>query len=189
MRIFKFITVVAAIGLSSMCIGANGCSADSTEHEAVDEQQSLYVRNQPIPRFPWSLERHLLIQLYQTRNQAVTTYSYVINQYTGRISWSCQSLGFPIPATTQLTNPQRVASQNAVIPQPEPNGVFAPPDTNGTWVMCAGEGGSLEPAYIEEHVLTFTRPMEEHDGRLVPVEGQHSTVSINPAQGGTVTTR
>lgn len=185
----RFPTLLTAL-LASMCIGANGCqSADSAEHATVDSQQSVYVRNQPIPTFQWSLERHLLVQLYQARNQSVTTYSYVINQFNGSIMWSCTSLGFPIPATTQLTNPQRVANQNAVIPQPEPNGVFAPPDTNGTWVLCAGDDGNLEPVYIEEHVRTFTRPMEEHDGRLVPVSGQRSTVTINPQRGGTVTTR
>ena len=123
----RFPTLLTAL-LASMCIGANGCqSADSAEHDTVNSQQSVYVRNQPIPTFQWSLERHLLVQLYQARNQSVTTYSYVINQFNGSIMWSCTSLGFPIPATTQLTNPQRVANQNAVIPQPEPNGVFAPP--------------------------------------------------------------
>ena len=174
--------------LASMFV-AGRCDADAVEHETVDNQQSTYVRNQPLPTFPWSLERHLLIQLYQARNQSVTTYSYVINQFNGTIMWSCTSLGFPIPATTQLTNPQRVVYQSAVIPQPEPNGVFAPPDTEGTWVLCASEGGNLEPVYIEEHVRTFTRPMEERNGRLVPVEGQRSTVIINPAHGGTVTIR
>lgn len=186
--------ILMALGfvLLSLCMAADGggCSnADSTEHDAVDQQQSLYVRNQPVPTFQWSLERHLMVQLYQARNRQVTTYSYIVNQFTGRISWSCTSLGFPIPATTQLTNPQRVAYQNAVIPQPEPNGVFSPPDTAGTWVMCTGEDGNIEPVYIEEHVRTYSRPMEERDGRLVPIEGQRSTITINPRQGGSVTTQ
>jgi hypothetical protein len=184
----RFPTLITA-ALASMCIGAKGCDADSAEHDTVDAQQSLYVRNQPIPTFQWSLERHLLVQLYQARNQSVTTYSYVVNQFNGSIMWSCTSLGFPIPATTQLTNPMRYVYQGATIPQAEPNGVFAPPSTAGTWVLCAGDDGNLEPVYIEEHVRTFTRPMEEHDGRLVPVAGQRSTVTINPQRGGTVTTR
>lgn len=186
----RFPTLIV-VALASMCIGARGCadSSDSAEHDSVDAQQSLYVRNQPVPTFQWSLERHLLVQLYQARNQSVTTYSYVVNQYNGSIMWSCTSLGFPIPATTQLTNPMRYVYQGATIPQAEPNGVFAPPDTDGTWVLCAGDDGNLEPVYIEEHVRTFTRPMEEHDGRLVPVAGQRSTVTINPRRGGTVTAR
>lgn len=169
------------------CIAADGCEdADRAESNTVNAQQEVYRRNQPVPTFQWSLERHLMIQLYQARNTTATTYSYVVNQYTGRISWSCTSLGFPIPATTQLTNPEQYAYQGATLPQAEPNGLFAPPSTNGTWVLCTGEGGLLEPVYVEEHVRTFTRPMEEHDGRLVPVGGQRSTITLNPQRGGTL---
>jgi hypothetical protein len=39
--------------------------------------------------FDWSLERHLLTELYKVRNNAVATYSYVRNQYTGKILSCC----------------------------------------------------------------------------------------------------
>jgi hypothetical protein len=182
MKTRSFWTIPVMV-LFALCMGEQGCdSADDREHETVDRQQEAYRQSQPVPTFDWSLERHLMIQLYQARNRNVTTYSYVINQYNGSISWSCTSMGFPVPATTQLTNPMRVAYQGATIPQAEPNGLFAPPDTSGTWVMCVGDDGNIEPVYIEEHVRTYTRPMEEHDGHLVPTPGQRSTLTLNPSR-------
>ena len=71
------------------------------------------------------------------------------------------------------------------LPQAEPNGVFAPPDTEGTWVICVGPQGP-EPVYVEENVRTFTRPMVERDGELVPQDGAQSTVRMNAARGGQV---
>lgn len=53
-------------------------------------------------------------------------------------------------------------------------------------MLCTGDHGNLEPVYVEEHVRTYTRPMEEHDGELVPVAGAASTLNINPRQGGTL---
>jgi hypothetical protein len=102
-----------------------------------------------------------MVQLHQARNRGAITYSYVINPSDGAIMWSCTSRGFP-------TSVQ---------------------GSSGTWVLCVGDDGNLEPAYIEEHVRTFTRPMEDQEGRLVPVAGQRSTVAISPRRGGNVTTR
>ena len=108
---------------------------------------------------------------------------------TRRISWRCNSLGFPFAATTQLTNPEQITVSRGgtplPLPQAEPNGVFAPPDTEGTWVICAGPQGP-EPVYIEENVRTYTRPMIERDGELVPQPGGTSTVTMSAARGGQV---
>ena len=193
MKMPNFLRVLVAVPFI-LCMGmrgGNGCdgdrSADAQEHNVVDNQQQLYARNQRVPEYQWSLERHLMIQLYNARNQALTTYSYVINQYNGTISWSCTSLGFPFSAATQLTNPMRTVEgvtqgEFVTIPQPEPNGIYSPSSSEGTWVMCAGEDGNVEPVYIEERVRTYTRPMEEHEGRLVPVASGHPSITLDPRQ-------
>lgn len=173
--------------LLTLCACAD--SAALRESSEVNSQQARYATSQPVPRFDWSLERHLLIQLYQVRNRAVATYTYVVNPMTGRISWRCNSLGFPFAATTQLTNPEQVvstASGRLTLPQAEPNGVFAPPDTEGTWVICTGPQGP-EPVYVEENVRTFTRPMIERDGELVPQPDATSSVRMSAERGSGVT--
>jgi hypothetical protein len=167
-----------------LCMGASdaGCNeSDSHESSDVEKQQLVYVKTQPPPWFDWSFERHLMIELYKARNQAVHTYSYVVSQYTGKILASCPSLGFPIPATTQLTNPNKWVAQGATLPQAEPNGMYSPPMTHATWVMCLGPDGKVEPAYWESDVMTFSRPMKEVNGTLVPDAG-NASISIDPTR-------
>jgi len=172
---------LALIGLLSA-----GCwdNSDLQERSSVERQQDLYLKSQPTPFFDWSFERHLMIKLYEARNNAVTTYSYLQSPYTGKIMSSCPSLGYPIPATTQLTNPEKASRSGGgeviVLPQAEPSGLYSPPSTSATWVMCVGPDGNVEPVYWESNVQTYPRPMKEVDGQLVPVEGQAASISINP---------
>ena len=124
-----------------------------------------------------------MIQLYTARNKAATTYTYMFNPYNGKLVLVCASLGFPIPATTQLTNPIKLSGYNTsvALPQAEPNGLYSPPSTHGTWVMCMGQGGQVEPAYIEQDVLAFTRPMQgEAVQAIVPQEGGKPSITLNP---------
>ncbi len=175
------------------CMGNSGCdeSPDQTatkkEANIVAQQQQIYVNTQPPPVFDWSLERHLMTELYKARNNAVATYSYVRNQYTGKILSSCPSIGFPISAGSQLTNPSVAewhygqGSASAVLPQPEPNGLFSPSTSRGTYVMCLNKDGKVEPRYYEEDVEAFVTPMREQDGQLVPVEGAKASITIDPS--------
>lgn len=173
---------LAASFVFAMCMGNTGCDADSSEHSAVDSQQSIYVSNQPIPTFQWSLERHLLVQLYQARNQSVATYSYVVNQYTGRIQWRCTSLGFPIPATTQLTNPMRVAYQNAVIPQPEPNGVYAPRQPRERGCCARATTATWSPCTWRSTCARTPAPWRSTTANWCPSRARHPPSTSTPAR-------
>jgi hypothetical protein len=186
--------VLLSMPVVALCCMADSCDtnvpATSVKQEAnvVEKQQSIYVNTQPVPVFDWSLERHLMTELYKARNNAVATYTYVRNQYTGKILSSCPSIGFPISAATQLTSPSRTEEHwgqagggNVVIPQPEPNGLFSPPESRGTYVMCLNKDGKVEPRYYEEDVEAFVTPMREVDGQLVPVEGAKASITIDPA--------
>ena len=139
-------------------------SATRKEQAAVQRQQSQYLIAQPVPGYDWSLERHLVIQLYNTRNQRVATHSVWRSNY-GVIEGHCASMGYGIPYDTSLTNPlqgQHVAGKSGVISvgQAEPNGVFASTATAATWVMCVGNAGRIEPHYIETKVTVYPYPVK-----------------------------
>jgi len=162
-------------------LSACTATADTRERDEVQTQQELYRTTQPIPYFEWSLQRHLMIELYKNQNQAVATWSYVWDQLRGKVSWQCASVGYPIPGGTQLTNPEQLAySKDAVIPQAEPNGLFSPTTSSGTYVMCVNEDGTVSPVYLEELVRTFPYPMQEVGGELVRVPGTQPSYTINP---------
>lgn len=142
-----------------------GCfepTQETKDARAVNEQQSQYAASQPVPAFNWSLERHLVTQLYQIRNQRAATHS-VWRSDRGMIEGDCASIGFGIPYDTSLTNPLKTASdwkESSVIEQAEPNGIFASKNTSATWVMCAGAGGLIEPVYIETKVTVYPYPVK-----------------------------
>lgn len=132
------------------------CGAEKSvrsEKYKVLEQQQLYQENQPIPSFTWSLERAILIQLYQMRNDALSTYTIVTSSF-GNELWECPSIGYPIPADTQLTNPEQYYN-GTTLKQAEPNGLFSSTNTVGTWVLCVLENGEVYPVYTEMNANTF----------------------------------
>jgi hypothetical protein len=177
-----------AVAIFVCAADGDGCSAQPTAAQKENAQQDLqmqqFLRNQPVPSFDWSLERHMLIQLYAARQRATTTFSVVQSEYTGKILWSCPSIGFPLPYSTQLTNPQQVETSGydhgwaVAIGQQEPNGLFPPPTSDGTWVPCVDEKGKITPVYEEKHVTVFLRPVTEKDGQLVPT-GAPASLSID----------
>lgn len=157
-------------------IFAIGCergegTVESRDALRVAEQQSQYEKAQPIPKYNWSLERHLVIELYNIRNQKAVTHS-VWRSDRGIVEGDCPSYGYGIPYDTSLTNPL-VATDIAnngeeyhyqggaltSIEQAEPNGIFASKNTAATWVMCLGESGNIEPVYVETKVTVYPGPV------------------------------
>jgi hypothetical protein len=109
----------------------------------------------------------LVIKLYQLRNQKVATHSVWRSDY-GMVEFDCPSMGFGIPYDTSLTNPLTTTNEDqdgyekaalTSIGQAEPNGVYASTNTSATWVMCIGDGGAIEPVYIESKVTVFPFPV------------------------------
>ena len=132
-------------------------SAARREQTQQNAQQDHMLRTQPVPSFQWSLERHLAIEIYKARQRQVPTTSLVQSNFTGKVMWQCDSIGFPLPYATQLTNPQQgtdVRNNNVslgvtTIGQAEPNGLYSPASADGTWVPCVDDKGNIAPVYEE----------------------------------------
>ena len=166
-----------------------GCAEtqESKDRLAVDKQQAQYAKAQPIPFFDWSLERDLVIKLYQIRNQKVATHSVWRSNY-GMIEGDCPSIGYGIPYDTSLTNPLMATNESpsglkvsgtlTSINQPEPNGLFASTNTSATWVMCVGETGLIEPHYIESKVTVYPGPISVDYEKNRVVRAGKATVTI-----------
>lgn len=163
-------TIHLPILLSFGLLFSAGCgptpkSAEQKDRESVQKQQAQYAKGQPIPAYDWSLERDLLISLYNLRNQKVATHA-VWRSDMGVVEGDCPSMGYGLPYDTSLTNPLQgdwirwngradYAVNAIVVGQAEPNGVFASTNTSATWVMCAGEGGNIMPVYVEAKVTVY----------------------------------
>ena len=172
-----------------MAVVMAGCQVDASQEKkdkaAVQQQQAQYAKRQPIPTFDFSLERHLVSQLYQVRNNRAATHS-VWRSNTGLVEGDCPSMGYGLPYDTSLTNPlQRVGGSYGVtaIEQAEPNGIFASKNTQATWVMCLGTAGVIEPVYVESKVTAYPFPVAvDYETNRVTKAGE-STVQIRADKG------
>lgn len=171
------------IALISMLVVGCGPNADqeSEDREAVQRQQAQYAKAQPIPAYDFSIERDLVIKLYDIRNQRLATHSVWRSDY-GMIEGDCPSMGYGLPYDTSLTNPYQIDGWRqgsiAAIGQAEPNGVFASTNTAATWVMCVGESGLVEPHYVESKVTGYPYPVKvDYEKNRVERAGK-ATVTI-----------
>ena len=160
-------------------------TSQTKDAEAVNRQNEQYRIGQPVPAYDWSLERELLIQLYDIRNGEVTTHSVWRSNY-GTVEGDCPSMGYGLPYDTSLTNPwvgtkiPRAGHPDpvVVVGQQEPNGVFASTNTAATWVFCIGASGALEPVYVESKVTVYPGPVDvDYVNNLVVRRGD-ATVNL-----------
>lgn len=159
------VTVAAAVMLA-------GCDSSSvTKDRAVSEALAdRYLNAQPIPEFGWSQYRQTIIDAETAQANGTQTTSFWFSRGAGGQGTpigSCPSLGFPVPASAQLSNPDRAVANGAVIGNIEPNGVYTGA-TDGTYVVCAGTGGKPYLVYVEADVITIGGPAEWRDGKVQP---------------------
>lgn len=172
---------IISIVIITLLTGCNSKTQEDNDRKLVQQQQGQYAKSQPVPVYDWSMERHLVIQLYNMRNIEAVTHS-VWRSNWGTVEGDCSSIGFGIPFDTSLTNPLQLSTirgfdSNAagVIEQAEPNGIFASKNTNATWVLCAGTGGTIDPVYVETKVTTYPYPVSvDYDTNRVKKAGNSS---------------
>ena len=144
-------------------LGASDCedhpSSDERQRQAQETLLAEGTSQTGMPAIKNFRERKLLKDILELRDQdGLVTYTYVWNEFNGRAVFLCNSIGYGIPYATQYTNPQKVtingAQTSLAIPQADPNGLFSPPQAEGTWVMCKDpEGKDVRPVYIEPRII------------------------------------
>ena len=157
----KYPTVVAA---TFLVLGLTGCKQPAANVEAKQQAVSsdAILNNQPLPVITFSQLRQNLIEIEIAQSTATQTTSFFFNQGVAAPLMSCPSIGFPIPNTASLSNPVQViySSSRGVATggQMDPNGVYAPASSSGTYVICVDATGTPYANYWEGFVQTVTGP-------------------------------
>lgn len=178
--------------IGSALIGVVACdsipNSERADNARVQDQQAHYATVQPLPYFDFSMDRDILIQIYKTKNEARQTHSVVTSQGTGAILWDCPSIGFPLPADTQLTNglqPYGGKYGYTSIEQAEPNGLFSSKNTDATYILCVGPTGDVSPVYTEQKVTAYPFPVTiTANGRIERAGASTIKLDINPGVEG-----
>jgi len=181
---------LGALAIAALVFAVAGCGTtnDQLQHdqETVQKQQDQYAQVEPIPFFDWSQDRAVFIQIYQAKNDARNTWSVVTSAGTGEVLFMCPSIGYPIPADTQLTNPMQITRVKAgsdwstwnAVPQAEPNGLYSSTNTDATYVLCVMSNGDKTPLYTEQKVTAFAFPVSIVDGKIVQGSG-NATITVD----------
>jgi hypothetical protein len=165
----KTITRILLAGLAAVLAVAlaacNQPNSNNTEHTEANAGINQILANQPVPIFPSSQQRADLIEAeaIMALGSATTTFFFpqgtmIVNGHTDAPPFkTCPSEGEPIPNTSSLTNPlQQTSGGDSVVGQMDPDGVYTPAASDGTFVLCDTSAGRQDLEYWEGPVETET---------------------------------
>ena len=161
-----------AIVLALLALVAWGCDYKPTSDEVQRDQQEKILAEATsavgMPAIRNFREKRLLKMVLEMRDQeGLVTYTYMENLQPavvhgktalgGKLTFLAQSIGYGIPYATEFTSPQKLERYSSygpvVLPQADPNGLFAPSSAEGTWIMVLGTDGKTQPIYVEPRVV------------------------------------
>jgi hypothetical protein len=161
MRFTKYI----AIGVMALALALVGCSDVPKGQKLENKQQKAateqLVANQSIPVAGYSQMRQTLIEIEKAQIAGTATTTFFFNQGVVDPVKMCSSIGTPIPNTASLSNPTQIIKRydSAVaVDQMDPNGVYIPESSTGTYVLCVNDNGKPYVSYWEGFVQTEYAP-------------------------------
>jgi hypothetical protein len=150
--------VLVVLGVTA-CQSGGGTNGQQLENQQQSNDTTTYEQDQPIPHFQTSQMRATLTEVEAIQALGSQTTSLFFNQGVADPIFSCPSLGMPVPATAQLSNPDQVENdgypqggQAVTIGQMDPNGIYSPSDSTGTNVLCLNSAGQPYVEYWEGYV-------------------------------------
>lgn len=176
----KIAITAATTGVLVLTSCTNHTGSVSSDQKNTNAQLSKYEKNQPIPQNDWSQYRQTLIDVEQAQVHGIETTTFFYNMGSNVPLKSCPSIGFPVPTTSQLTNPDQLVHYSgnpATVGQAEPNGTYTG-DSSGTYVVCIATGGQKYVTYWEGDVETEGGPAhyDKASGQVV-LDGQPTVIT------------
>lgn len=136
----------------------NTPTADAKDTQRQELLQTQGQAQAGLPAITNFQEKKLLKSIYEMRdNEKLICYAYLFNEFQGKLVYIGKCMGYGIPYSTQYSNPEKWVDGGEhyahSLPQSEPNGLFMPSSSAGTWVMLIDEAGTPHPVYIEPNVI------------------------------------
>jgi len=166
MNKFIAIAALAATSISLTACGPYQASSDEIQNAKQEELSKQSVESVGLPAIKNFQEKRLMKDILELRDQPnLVTYAYT-QDMNGYLHKLCDSIGYGLPYSTQYTNPQKVEFHSSggyiATPQADPNGLYSPPQADGTWILCKVPGKEdVKPVYIEPHVIVSPFPLND----------------------------
>lgn len=178
-------SLVVTASLVAGCTGQSSTNGNAAESNQQQTDTATLEGKQPIPGYTYSQIRQNLIEIENAEAQGAQSTSFFFTANGTIPIFSCPSIGMPIPNTASLSNPHQIVwGQNnagpGVVDQMDPNGIYAPTSSDGTFVICIDNQGKGYLHYWEGPVEAVFAP-------AVWDEATHS-IKVIGASTTTVTT-
>ncbi len=156
------------VALVFMVLGVVGCDkvktsgTDKKVAAQTEQQMAEAFRQVGMPAIKNFQELKMAKMVTELRDsEDFVCYAYLFSQYQGKLVFLGRCMGYGLPYSVQITNPERVAHENnynggsfGTLPQPEPNGLFMPGGLSATWLMMIDEETSeVHPVYCEPEIV------------------------------------
>ena len=162
MKFKNFVMLLFMVSVLAFMVGCDDGvrTADQKVASLQEKMQADAVNQTGMPGINNFTEMKLLKQIYEKRDQAINTYTYVPDM-NGKLWHVCDSVGFGMPYATQYSAPTKNVWLhtgggtwvNVNVPQSEPNALFPPGSADGTWVACGIVKGGTKLVYVEPKIV------------------------------------
>lgn len=177
--------VVALTVFLTLFIGCNNERPKSSDERQKEQSEVLLAEATSqvgMPNITNFRERRIVKDILELRDQnGLVTYTYLYCEMTGKLKYLGESVGYGVPYSTQFTSPQKVERYShagsgyswEVVPQADPNGLFAPASSTATWVMLKDPNSDkVSTIYVEPLIVVspFKLPATVADYPDIPAE-------------------
>lgn len=146
------------VALTALSLTACGTSVDTQQEMKTQQLMADADARIGMPKVVNFTEKQLANQIMELRDRPnLATYTYTIDMNGGAHCLG-RSIGYGLPYTTQITNPERELFSTLALPQAEPNGLFSSDSTNATWVLLVGTKGP-NVTYVETDITVSLEPL------------------------------
>lgn len=161
----KKLWIILALMVGFMLFVGGSCNettstADEKQTKATKQAMAEADRQIGMPNIVNFQERKLAKMIFELRDKEdLICYAYLKNEYSGKLVFLGKCIGYGLPYSVQYTNPEYIAeswSQGgfAILPQPDPNGLFMPEGLSATWLMLIDpKTKKARPVYVEPEIV------------------------------------
>ena len=152
--------MVMAMLVSFGCDDVPTPDPDKKQAEQTKAMMNEANRQIGMPNIVNYQQKKLMKEIFElTDKENLITYAYIQSDYQVKLIFIGKCIGFGIPFSAQYTNPERIAASRlnygyAILPQPDPNGLFMPTSSSATWLMLIDpETNKPRPVYFEPAIV------------------------------------
>ena len=166
-KIAFYFSVLALVILTS----SSSCDSTPTADQKLNVQQEQLmgeaVREVGMPNIKNFTQRKTLKWIQELCDQEkLVNYCYSYSDMTGKYTYMGKSYGYPIPFSTQYTNPEKTSNPYTGVfvtsPQADPNGLFMPSASEASWVILINpKTGEPHPVYSEPRLFVTPFPLSD----------------------------